>query len=149
MLLTLLQSQGEPPAPVILAGGGMSANAGPSEAHRWEIELLHAARMAAIAKTMAQSDRPQARRIAKKLEDYTGDIRQAESLRRAIAKLEAVQRERATRTALEIEKDEALRAAARELDNILLDEEEAMHAILAIEEFETRLMLSVLGIRLH
>ena len=150
MLLTLLQSQGEPPAPVVLAGGGMSANRGrPSPAHEWEVQLAQAARLASIARTMSQSERPQAQRIARKLEDYSGEVRQVESLRRELAKLEAVQRERTTRTALEIERDAELQAAAYELSNILLEEEDAMQAILALEEFETRLMLAVVGIKLH
>lgn len=98
---------------------------------------------------MSQSERPQARRIAKKLEDYTGEVQQVESLRRELAKLEAVQRERTVRTAVEIERDAELQAAAYELSNILLEEEDAIQAILALDEFETRLMLAVAGIKLH
>lgn len=98
---------------------------------------------------MSQSERPQAQRIARKLEDYSGEVRQVESLRRELAKLEAVQRERTTRTALEIERDAELQAAAYELNNILLEEEDAIQAILALDEFETRLMLAVAGIKLH
>jgi hypothetical protein len=38
---------------------------------------------------------------------------------------------------------------AYELSNILLEEEDAIQAILALEEFEARLMLAVAGIKLH
>ena len=156
MLLTLLQSQGGPlPPPPPPSGGGPGGSGtyvsprGPSPAHEWEVRLAQAARLASIARTMSQSERPQAQRIARKLEDYTGEVRQTESLRRELAKLEAVQRERTVRTALEIERDAELQAAAYELSNILLDEEDAMQAFLALEEFETRLMLAVVGIKLH
>ena len=156
MFLTLLQSQGGPSPPTPPPSGGGPGGSGayvstrrPNPAHQWELELQQAARLASITKELAQSDNRQARRIARKVEDYTGEIRQLESLRRELAKLEAVQRERTARTAREIERDEALRAAANELANILLEEEDAIQAILALDEFETRLMLAVVGIKLH
>jgi phage host-nuclease inhibitor protein Gam len=98
---------------------------------------------------MSQSERPQARRIARKIEDYTGEVQQLESLQREIARLEAAQREQTARTQLEAERDAELQAMAYELSNILLEEEDAIQAILALEEFETRLMLAVVGIKLH
>jgi hypothetical protein len=149
MLLTLLQSQGGPAPIPPLSGGGMGGPGGPNPAHVWELELQQAARLASIARTMSQSERPQARRIARKIEDYTGEVQQLESLQREIARLEAAQREITTRTQLEAERDAELQAMAYELSNILLEEEDAIQAILALEEFEARLMLAVAGIKLH
>jgi len=149
MFLTLLQSRGGP-SPVVLTGGGMSAaGSRRSSAHEWELELQQAARLASIAKTMSQSDRPQAQRIARKIKDYTGEVRQLESLKRELAKLEAVQREQTVRTQIQAERDRDLRAAANELNNLLIDDEDAIAVIMASEEFETRLMLAVVGIKLH
>jgi hypothetical protein len=157
MFLTLLQSQGGPlpPPPPPPSGGGPGGTGTstytrrPNPAHVWELELQQAARVAAIAGEMSKSDNRQARRIARKIEDYTGEVRQLESLQREIARLEVAQREVAARTQLEAERDAALQALAYELSNILLDEEDAIQAILALDEFETRLMLAVVSIKLH
>jgi hypothetical protein len=157
MFLTLLQSGGSPPPPPPPppTGGGpggpgsyVSARR-PSPAHEWELELVQAARLAAIAKELEKSDRPQARRIARKVADYTGEIRQVESLRRELAKLEAAQRERVAQTLDEIERDRELRAAINELDNILLEEEDAIQAFLQFEEIEARFLMSALGIKIN
>jgi hypothetical protein len=111
------------------------------------MEREEAFRLASISKEMAQSERPQARRVAKKIADYTGELKQAESLRRELAKLEAVQRERVAQTQAEVEKDRALRAMANEVAEILLEEEDAITAIIELEELEARFLLSALGFR--
>lgn len=140
-------------APQVVGGGGPGGNAAqykrprPSPAHEWELELAQSARLASIAKELAQSDRPQARRIARKLADYTGDIRQAESLRREIAKLEAVQRQTQFRSEIERQKSQDLQEAARELDAILADDEDALDLLVANYEAEADLLLAVFGIR--
>lgn len=150
MLLTLLHSQVAPPLIETPGGGGPSASARRyGWLREWEIELATARKLAEIASKMAQSERPQARRIAKKIEDYTGDIRQAESLRRELAKLEIAQRQKIKHTAEQIERDSELQAVAYELNNILLEEEDAIQAILALEEFEASFVLSTLGIKIH
>lgn len=136
-------------APQVVGGGG-PGNPGlrrASPAHEWELELAQSARLASIAKELAQSDRPQARRIARKLADYTGDIRQAESLRREIAKLEAVQRQTQFRSEIERQKSQDLQEAARELDAILADDEDALDLLVANYEAEADLLLAVFGIR--
>ena len=136
-----------------IVGGGGPGNQGQrapparrSQAHEWELELQQAARLASIARELAASDRPQARRIAKKLEDYTGDVQQAESLRREIAKLEAVQREKQFRSEIERQKSQDLQDAARELDAILADDEDALDLLMANYEAEADLLLAVFGI---
>lgn len=136
-------------APEVVGGGGPS-NQGlrrPSPAHQWELELQQAARLASIARELAVSDRPQARRIAKKLKDYTGEIRQVESLRRELAKLEAVQREKQFRSEIERQKSQDLQDAARELDAILADDEDALDLLIANYDAEADLLLAVFGIR--
>lgn len=144
---------GSPPEVI---GGGGPGNQGlrappakrrPSPAYEWELELAQAARLASIANEMATSDRPQARRIAKKLKDYTGEIRQAESLRRELAKLEAVQREKQFRSQAERQKSQDLLDAARELDAILADDEDALDLMIANYEVEDDLLLAVFGVR--
>lgn len=139
-------------APQIVGGGGpgnQGQRAPParrSQAHEWELELQQAARLASIAKELATSDRPQARRIARKLEDYTGDVKQAESLRRELAKLEAVQREKQFRNEIERQKSQDLQDAARELDAILADDEDALDLLMSNYDLEADLLLAVFGI---
>jgi hypothetical protein len=151
MFLTLLQSGGSPPPPPPPppTGGGPGGPGAGRRAHEWELELQQAARLAAIGKELAKSDSRQARRLARKVADYTGDIRQTEILRRELSKLEAAQREQVARTAEEIERDRELRAAINELDNILLEEEDAIQAFIEFEEFEARLLLAAVGIKLN
>lgn len=95
-----------------------------------------------IAQTLADSGQAQAQRIARKLADYTGELTQAESLQRELAKLEAVQRSRE----LWAERNQDVQAAAAELSDILRDDEDVAGALVALHEHETRLMLGVLGI---
>jgi hypothetical protein len=151
MFLTLLQSGGSPPPPPPPppTGGGPGGPGAGRRAHEWELELQQAARLAAIGKELAKSDSRQAKRLARKVADYTGDIRQTEILRRELSKLEAAQREQVARTAEEIERDRELRAAINELDNILLEEEDAIQAFIEFEEFEARLLLAAVGIKLN
>lgn len=158
MFLTLLQSGGSPPTPPPpppTGGGpggpgtGSRRAAQGNAAHEWELELQQAARLAAIGKELAKSDSRQAKRLARKVADYTGDIRQTEILRRELSKLEAAQREQVVRTAEEIERDKELRAAINELDTILLEEDDAIQAFIEFEEFEARLLLSALGLKIQ
>lgn len=131
MLLTLLQSR----------GGGPSASARGWDRER---EILRAS-LEGIARTMAESERPQAKRIARKLTDYTGELEQIRSLQREIGKLQAAQADRISQT----QQDNELRAAAAELRAILLDEEDTLQALMALEDMEARHLLGVLGISVH
>lgn len=101
--------------------------------------------MRRIARTMADSERPQAQRIARKLVDYTGEIEQIRSLQREIAKLQAAQR---TRLAGQ-EREQDVRTAAAELSDFLRDEEDAMHALMALDEIEAGHLFGVIGVKLH
>jgi hypothetical protein len=101
--------------------------------------------MRRIGRTMADSERPQAQRIARKLVDYTGELDQIRSLQREIAKLQAAQANRISQT----QQDGELRAAAAELRSILLDEEDTLQALMALEDMEARHLLGVLGISVH
>lgn len=102
-----------------------------------------------IARTMADSERPQARRIARKLVDYTGEMEQIRSLQREIAKLQAAQAERIADTQARAEQERELRAAADELRALMLDEEDTLQALMALEDMEARHLLGVLGISVH
>jgi hypothetical protein len=95
-----------------------------------------------ITQTLEQSDQPQAQRIARKLADYTGEIAQIESLQRELAKLEAAQRSRLAQTEMERE----VQAAAAELQSILRDDEDVADALMALHEYEARLLVVALGI---
>jgi len=98
-----------------------------------------------IGRTMAESELPQAQRIARKLIDYTGELDQIRSLQREIAKLQAAQ----ANLILQTQHERELRAASEELRLILLDEEDTIQAILVFENMEARHMLSVLGITIN
>lgn len=98
-----------------------------------------------IAQTLADSEQPQAQRIARKLIDYDGEITQIESLQRELGKLEAAQR---TRLASQ-EREQDVRAAAADLTDFLRDEEDAMHALMALDELEAAHLFGVMGVKLH
>jgi hypothetical protein len=106
------------------------------------IDFEQRQRLKDIAQTLDESEQPQARRIARKLADYTGELDQVQSLRRELAKLEAAQQSRA----LTAERDRDLEAAAAELSEILRDDEDVAGALMALHEHEAKLMLGVLGI---
>jgi hypothetical protein len=106
------------------------------------IDFEQRQRLKDIAQTLDESEQPQARRIARKLADYTGELDQVQSLRRELAKLEAAQQSRA----LTAERNRDLEAAAAELSEILRDDEDVAGALMALHEHEAKLMLGVLGI---
>ncbi|MFN8996341.1 MAG: hypothetical protein ACK5X3_22110, partial [Pseudomonadota bacterium] len=102
-----------------------------------------------IARTMADSEQPQAQRIARKLLDYSSEAAEIESLRREVAKLEAAQRERVALKQSRSQRDQDLRAAAVELREILRDEEDALAALLEIQDMDARHILRAIGIAIH
>jgi hypothetical protein len=142
---------GTPPAPVDIGGGGASTKRrGRLRGEGWgrEREMLEASLarieqgdVQRIARTMADSDRPQAQRIARKLIDYRGELAEAESLRRELAKLEMAQRERLAGEQRETD----LAQAAQELRSILREDEEVMEIIDMMAAVERRLVLGALG----
>lgn len=150
---------GSPPPPPAPAGGGPGNAAGTrrrGEGWAREREILEASLrriesedVRRIAGTMADSQRPQARRIARKLADYSGELRELQSLQREIGKLQAAQREAVAGVQLRAEQERELAAAAEELRSILRDEEDFLDALAAVEQWESRLVLSALGIAVH
>jgi len=174
MLLTLLSPQGAPASiaadlsatlaavtlssgatitqPSVTAGGGASASRQRGRGWARERELLEASLarieqgdVQRIARTMADSDRPQAQRIARKLIDYRGELTEAESLRRELAKLELAQRERLTNE----QRDGDLALAAQELRSILREDAEVEEIVRLIEDTERRQVLGMLGFTIH
>jgi uncharacterized coiled-coil DUF342 family protein len=109
------------------------------------IDFEQRQRLNDIAQTLEDSEQRQAKRIARKLADYTGEIAQVESLRRELAKLEAAQQSRA----LTSERDRDLEVAAAELSEILRDDEDVASALMALHEHEAKLMLGALGIAMR
>lgn len=149
---------GVPPAPVATGGGASAKRRGRLRGEGWgrEREILEASLqrieqqdVQRIARVMADSERPQAQRIARKLVDYSGEAGEIESLRREIAKLEAARRERIAAEASQAEREADLRAAMAELRDVLRDDEEVMYAIDALEQLEAQQILGVLGLTIH
>lgn len=99
-----------------------------------------------IAIKMAQSNRPQAKRIARKLVDYSGELKQAQSLDRELAKLELIQKQQVITDALEKEKEKELTLAALELKEFLQEETEILETYLHIEQQESQLLFRALGL---
>jgi len=106
------------------------------------IDFEQRQRLNDIAQTLDESEQPQARRIARKLADYTGELSQVESLRRELAKLEAAQQSRTI--ANEYQRD--IQAATNELQAILREDEEMVNAMMALHQYEAKLILGALGI---
>lgn len=109
------------------------------------LEQFEQEHMRRIARTMADSEEPQANRIARKLADYDGELDQIQSLQRELGKLEAAQRSRITTA----QRDADLQAAAVELREILRDEKDTIEALVAVDEFDSRAVFAVLGVTLH
>ena len=147
------------PAPAALGGGGSSAKRrGRLRGEGWgrEREILEASLqrieqsdVQQIARVMADSERPQAQRIARKLVDYSGAQSEIDSLRREIAKLEASRLERLASEESQAQRESDLRAAMADLRDVLRDDEDVLEAINAIEQMEARQIIGVLGMTIH
>jgi hypothetical protein len=139
--------------PIIISGSGTAKRKKGWGREREILEdslrRIEAQDMRDIAETMAKSERPQAKRIIRKLADYSGEIKQLESLQRELAKLEAIQIERKVTDSIQAEKEKELTLAAAELKSILQEEVEIIEAYLQLEEYETRVLLSTIGITVH
>jgi hypothetical protein len=142
---------GTAPAP---SGGGTSRKRGDGWGREREIleqslRRIEQEDVRRIATQMAESDRPQARRIARKLVDYTGELRELQSLQREIAKLQAAQREQIADQQLRQQQESELAAAAVELRQLLRDEEEVLAAVQLVIDLEARTVLNALGVTVH
>jgi hypothetical protein len=154
-----LSADGTITLPVLLGGGGASAKRrGRLRGEGWgrEREILELSLqqieeqgLRQIARTLADSDRPQAQRIARKLVDYNGEIEQIESLRRELAKLEVAQQERTAANQARQQYDADMQAAAAELRAVLRDDDDAIAAIHAAEAMDIRHVLGMLGMTIH
>jgi len=143
----------------VLGGGGPSAKRrGRLRGEGWgrEREILELSLqqieeqgLRQIARTLADSDRPQAQRIARKLVDYNGELEQIESLRRELAKLEVAQQERTAANQARQQYDADMQAAAAELRAVLRDDDDAIAAIHAAEAMDIRHVLGMLGMTIH
>jgi hypothetical protein len=150
---------GVPPTPVDTGGGGPSAKRrGRLRGEGWgrEREILELSLqqiqeqgLRQIARTLADSDRPQAQRIARKLVDYSGEAAEVESLRRELAKLELAQRERIDGEQRLAEREADVRAAAQELRALLREDDEVLEAISLLEDLERQLVIGALGYTIH
>ena len=154
-----LSADGTITLPGLLGGGGASAKRrGRLRGEGWgrEREILELSLqqieeqgLRQIARTLADSDRPQAQRIARKLVDYNGEIEQIESLRRELAKLEVAQQERTAANLARQQYDADIQAAAAELRAVLRDDDDAIAAIHAAEAMDIRHVLGMLGMTIH
>ena len=96
-----------------------------------------------IAQTLTESKQPQVQRIARKLVDYTGDLEELASLQRELAKLESAKQTKL----LEAERNQEIKSALAELNDILQDDEDAAEAIVMFQEMETRQLMAILALR--
>jgi hypothetical protein len=149
VFLTLLQSR----ATVTDAGGGgMSAKRGRKgwgrERAIYEASLLKEldSKTSSIAELeqirQALAKHTESQRLARKLVNYDGDLEELAGLQKELAKLQVTYKNKA-------EQSKELQEASAALSAFLLDEEDTITALMAMQEFEARQILAVLGINIH
>jgi hypothetical protein len=84
----------------------------------------------------------QSQRLARKLVTYDGDLEELASLQKELAKLQVGYKNKA-------EQSKELQEASAALSAFLLDEEDAITALIAMQDYEARQILAVLGINIH
>jgi hypothetical protein len=84
----------------------------------------------------------QTQRLARKLVNYDGDLEELASLQKELAKLQVTYKNKA-------EQSKELQEASASLSAFLLDEEDAITALIAMQDYEARQILAVLGINIH
>lgn len=97
-----------------------------------------------IARTMADSESTRANRIARKLANYNGEIKDVYRLQSEIQKLEAELAKKLNDAKVNADHENALRAASAELTSILMEEEDAISALISINELEYKLLFSII-----
>ncbi len=157
MFLTLLQSRSAPPPPPppptpVIDGGGSSAKRGRKgwgrERAIYEASLLKEldSKTSSIAELeqirQALAKHTQSQRLARKLVNYDGDLEELAGLQKELAKLQVTYKNKA-------EQSKELQEASAALRSFLLDEEDTITALMAMQEFEARQILAVLGINIH
>jgi hypothetical protein len=157
VFLTLLQSRSAPPPPPppptpVIDGGGSSAKRGRKgwgrERAIYEASLLKEldSKTSSIAELeqirQALAKHTQSQRLARKLVNYDGDLEELAGLQKELAKLQVTYKNKA-------EQSKELQEASAALRSFLLDEEDTITALMAMQEFEARQILAVLGINIH
>jgi hypothetical protein len=84
----------------------------------------------------------QSQRLARKLVNYDGDLEELASLQKELAKLQVTYKNKE-------EQSKELQEASAALRSFLADEEDTITALMAMQEFEARQILAVLGINIH
>jgi hypothetical protein len=155
VFLTLLQSRSvppPPPPPPVIDGGGSSAKRSRKgwgrERAIYEASLLKEldSKTSSIAELeqirQALAKHTQSQRLARKLVNYDGDLEELAGLQKELAKLQVTYKNKA-------EQSKELQEASAALSAFLLDEEDTITALMAMQEFEARQILAVLGINIH
>jgi hypothetical protein len=155
VFLTLLQSRSAPPPPPptpVIDGGGSSAKRSRKgwgrERAIYEASLLKEldSKTSSIAELeqirQALAKHTQSQRLARKLVNYDGDLEELAGLQKELAKLQVTYKNKA-------EQSKELQEASAALRSFLLDEEDTITALMAMQEFEARQILAVLGINIH
>jgi hypothetical protein len=155
VFLTLLQSRSAPPPPPptpVIDGGGSSAKRSRKgwgrERAIYEASLLKEldSKTSSIAELeqirQALAKHTESQRLARKLVNYDGDLEELASLQKELAKLQVTYKNKA-------EQSKELQEASAALSAFLLDEEDTITALMAMQEFEARQILAVLGINIH
>jgi hypothetical protein len=84
----------------------------------------------------------QSQRLARKLVNYDGDLEELASLQKELAKLQVTYKNKA-------EQSKELQEASAALRSFLADEEDTITALMAMQDYEARQILAVLGINIH
>jgi signal recognition particle GTPase len=155
VFLTLLQSRSAPPPPPptpVIDGGGSSAKRSRKgwgrERQIYEASLRSEldSKTSSIAELeqirQALAKHTESQRLARKLVNYDGDLEELASLQKELAKLQVTYKNKA-------EQSKELQEASAALRSFLLDEEDTITALMAMQEFEARQILAVLGINIH
>jgi hypothetical protein len=84
----------------------------------------------------------QSQRLARKLVNYDGDLEELASLQKELAKLQVTYKNKA-------EQSKELQEASAALSAFLLDEEDTITALMAMQDYDARQILAILGINIH
>jgi hypothetical protein len=155
VFLTLLQSRSAPPPPpppLVIDGGGSSAKRSRKgwgrERAIYEASLLKEldSKTSSIAELeqirQALAKHTESQRLARKLVNYDGDLEELAGLQKELAKLQVTYKNKA-------EQSKELQEASAALSAFLLDEEDTITALMAMQDYEARQILAVLGINIH
>ena len=99
-----------------------------------------------IKQSFAKSDRKIAKKIAKKIEDYSGDIEQAESLLKELERLENLLLAKTINKKYDKERDYELKIAVQKAKQILEEEEEMLEALELVEQQEIELLMRIVQV---